>query len=142
MLDKHIAGCLVAAPLAKAPYIKTCVESCKCAFISWFIPFFAIYAPGLLLLPADATTTVLDVLAILISLFILQSTMAAHYFWNPLPMPIRVLHFVDGILLLVFVFFDHTVLFLVGAVLGILLTVINKKAPPAAPPSAAGGAES
>lgn len=134
-------SCFVAAPLAKAPYIKTCIESCKCAFISWFIPFFAIYAPGLLLLPDDITSTILKALAILTSLFITQSAMAGHYFWNPLSMPIRILHFADGILLLVFVFFDYTVLFLAGIILAVLMTIFNKKAHPSAPAADSGASE-
>jgi TRAP transporter 4TM/12TM fusion protein len=86
-------SCFVAAPLAKAPYVKTCIEACKCAFISWMIPFFAIYTPGILFLPDNKLTTVLKVTAVLMSLFIGQSAMAGHFFWAPLAMPMRLLHY-------------------------------------------------
>ena len=129
-------SCFVAAPLAKAPYIKTCLEACKCGFISWFIPFFSIYTPGILLLPDDVLSTALKVCAILLSLFILQSAMAGHYFWNPLPSKIRLLHTVDGLLLLLFVFFDNIILFAVGSIGAIFLTLLNKKSTSSANSSA------
>ena len=120
-------SCFVAAPLAKAPYIKTCLEACKCGFISWFIPFVAIYTPGILLLPDDMTNTALKVISILLCLFIMQSAMAGHYFWKPLSMPTRLWHAADGAILLLFVFFSNILLFAVGVAGFVFLTFINRK---------------
>lgn len=118
-------SCFVAAPLAKTSYIKTCLAACKCAFISWFIPFFAIYAPGMLLLHDDVFLTILKIAAVVLAMFMGQSGMAGHFFWAPLSMPVRILHIAVAVVLLVYVFWSNVFIFLCALVCVGVLCVIN-----------------
>ena len=120
-------SCFVAAPLAKASYIKTCLASCKCAFISWLIPFFAIYVPGMLLLPDPDGWIALKILAIVGAVFLGQSAIAGHFFWNPLTTPLRFIHGATTVVLIMYCFWSNLILFMVGIAGMALLCVVNKK---------------
>ena len=123
-------SCFVAAPLAKAGYVKTCVEGVKCAIISWFIPFFAVYVPGMLLLPDNVFNTVFNTIAAVLMIFIAQAGMAGHFLWNPLDQKTRLAHGICSALLLVYIFTNNNILLVVSMGISLFLIMINRKEKP------------
>lgn len=119
---------LIAAKLAEAPYIKSAFEATKAAVGGFVIPFMFIYCPFLLLQPTAPLAAVQGLLASIICLFSLEISFVGYFmthcsFWE------RILAALAGLALLVYFVLQSHILFLVGLIVCLIVTILqwNKK---------------
>jgi TRAP transporter 4TM/12TM fusion protein len=115
--------CFVAAPIAGASFIKTCYEACRVSFIAWFLAFFMVYIPGILLLPGDVKVTCMKITAIVVIIFTGQSAFLGYYFWGSLSTLLRFVHLAAMFAMFYYTIWSDMIMFLAGMVIAIASTV-------------------
>lgn len=112
---------LIAAKLAGANYVETSIEVLKVAIAGFLLPFSFIYCPILLLHPQNLFLDLLAVVALIISLILLQVAFVGYYI-NDCNLRERILALGTGILLFAFLPLRSYFLFGVGMALFMCLT--------------------
>jgi len=113
---------LIASKLAEASYMKSAIEATKAAIGGFIIPIMFIYCPILLLQPQEPFGAVLGIIAAVICLLGLEVAFVGYYLVNCSVLE-RVFAGVGGISLLVFFIVKSQILFLVGVILCVLVTL-------------------
>jgi TRAP-type uncharacterized transport system fused permease subunit len=117
---------LIAAKLAEAPYIPSAIEATKAAIGGFIIPFMFIYSPILLLQPQEPLGAVVAIVASVTCLFALEVAFVGYYMTD-CTVAERLLAGIAGLSLFIFFILNSTTLFLVGIVLCLLLTILQRR---------------
>ncbi|GHV35403.1 transporter [Synergistales bacterium] len=78
-------GCLAAAKLSGSDYIKCCYETMRAAFTAFLLPFFAIYAPSIILQRSPASPVFWIEIGLCVLFIISANFMFIGYLVSPLP---------------------------------------------------------
>jgi TRAP transporter 4TM/12TM fusion protein len=70
---------IAAAPIAGAPYLRTCVEALKSGFAVGLLPFFVLWAPVLILQPQAPLDAIVKIAVILVLIFFGQVAFVGQY---------------------------------------------------------------
>jgi TRAP transporter 4TM/12TM fusion protein len=121
---------LIASKLAEASYMKSAIEATKAAIGGFIIPIMFIYCPILLLQPQEPLGAVLGIVAAVLCLLSLEVAFVGYYLGSCSAVE-RVLAAVGGASLLVFFIVQNHLLFALGVIMAILVTLIQwrKKRP-------------
>jgi TRAP-type uncharacterized transport system fused permease subunit len=114
-------SCVVAAPLAGASYLKTCIEAIKGGMACWLLPFFMIWVPGLLLQPQNAIEAVVKITIGAILIVFLQ-IMITGYFFTDLNVLERALAGSSAVLFVLYIYNGNYALLAIGLIGSTFLT--------------------
>jgi len=115
---------LIASKLADASYIASAIEATKAAIGGFIIPIMFIYCPFLLLQPQEPLGAVMGIIAGVACLFALEVAFVGYYLQNCTIME-RFLAGAGGLSLLVFFIVKSPILFFVGLILCIVITLLQ-----------------
>lgn len=119
---------LIASKIAGAKYIPTTIESTKAALAGFLIPFMFIYCPILLFQPSDNILyEFLGIGAVLLLFFSFEVSFVG-YCYRRCGSHERILFFISGFLMILFIFMHSYVAFVAGlAVLGLSMILQKRK---------------
>ena len=113
---------IIAAPMAGANYMRTCVEAVKGAMVAWLLPFVAVFAPIVILQPEQLGIGIPKIASCLAAVLFLQVAVVGYYF-GLLGVRTRLISAMAVVLFLAFIISENYLLGAGGLALGILLTL-------------------
>ena len=118
-------GLMVACKMAGGKYMKSAKEAMKAVSVAYFLPFFFIYTPAIILQDGGGTSALWQFVAILASL-IVSSALLNNHWARPIIIIDRVLLIISILFIVIFIFGPKNVAWvLAGTLLGMIGLGLN-----------------
>jgi len=119
---------VVAAPICGASYLKTSVEAVRAAVVAWFLPIMVIGAPVIILMPEAGPSLWIPKLIACFGMLVFLQILLVGYFLKEANLLERVIAGIGAVALITFIVTGVFIIFGVGMIVAILLTIKQLRA--------------